>query len=165
MDEPGCGPSCLGGAEPDLAAFAGADPHQRRRILLKQTARFAVALSRWMEGHNCDGLSYVRLQVLEALSGGPIIMRDLADRLGISARNTTALTDALEAAGLVERHPHPTDRRATLVALTDTGSALATSHLGPAQASLDRLFDGFSAEEETQFLTSLLRLAKGLGTR
>src|SRR5579863_5976471 len=96
-DESGCGPPCLGAAhKPDLAAFAAADPDQRRRILVRQTARFAAAFTRWMEGHSCDGLSYGRLQVLEALGDGPTIMRDIAGRLGISPRNTTGVVDALE---------------------------------------------------------------------
>lgn len=38
----------------------------------------------------------------------------------------TTLVDALEAEGWVERRPHPTDRRATLVVLTDEGATEAS---------------------------------------
>lgn len=163
VDQHGCGPPGPGGPpRPDRAAFAAADAELRRRILARQTARFAAAFTRWVDAYACDGLSYGRLQVLEALGDGPTIMRDLSDRLGISPRNTTAVIDALESAGLVERHPHPTDRRATLVGLTARGAAAAAARLGPAQAALDRLFEGFSAEEEEQFLTGLLRLVDAL---
>ena len=41
----------------------------------------------------------------------------------MTARNVTGLIDALEHDGLVERLPHPSDRRATLVRLTVAGTA------------------------------------------
>jgi DNA-binding MarR family transcriptional regulator len=45
----------------------------------------------------------------------------LADHLGIAPRSATEVADALESAGLVKRSPDPTDRRAVLLSLTDTG--------------------------------------------
>jgi DNA-binding MarR family transcriptional regulator len=48
---------------------------------------------------------------------GPLTQRDLAERLLLSSGAVTFLVDRLEQAGLVQRQPHPTDRRATLVAL------------------------------------------------
>jgi DNA-binding MarR family transcriptional regulator len=143
---------------PDPAAFASLDDASRRRLLVAQTARFAAAFARWMDSQACDGLSYPRLRVLETLaSNGPRMMRELAEQLGISARNTTAVVDALEGAGLVARRPHPTDRRATLVELTP-GGAGATAALGPTFDSLGRLFDGFAAADEELFFASVGRL-------
>ncbi len=46
-------------------------------------------------------------------------MGDLAEDLGITARTVTTLVDALEREGLLVRLPDPTDRRATLLALTE----------------------------------------------
>lgn len=45
----------------------------------------------------------------------------LASGLGVTPRRVTALVQALEADGFVERHPHPTDGRSTLGAITDGG--------------------------------------------
>lgn len=50
---------------------------------------------------------------------------DLAAHLHIAPRSATEVVDALEAKGLVERTPDPTDRRATLVALTASGEELS----------------------------------------
>jgi DNA-binding MarR family transcriptional regulator len=58
---------------------------------------------------------------------GPTNQGTLARELGVSPRNITGLVDGLEAAGLVERAPHPHDRRPTLVTLTDDGSHAATT--------------------------------------
>jgi len=65
------------------------------------------------------GMTYSRGRVVAALhASGPVLMRALSDAVGVSPRTITGLTDALEADGWVERRAHPTDRRATLVALT-----------------------------------------------
>jgi DNA-binding MarR family transcriptional regulator len=44
-----------------------------------------------------------------------------AQRLGIDRTSMVALLDALEAKGLVSRHPHAADRRRNVVELTDAG--------------------------------------------
>ena len=51
-------------------------------------------------------------------------LREIADRLRIAPRSATEVIDGLEERGLVTRVPHPRDRRATLVVLTDDGRQL-----------------------------------------
>ncbi|GGU94540.1 MarR family transcriptional regulator [Actinomadura cremea] len=53
---------------------------------------------------------------------GPMTMRDLADRMSCEPSNATFIVDRLERLGLVERRPHPTDRRAKILALTPRGT-------------------------------------------
>ncbi len=65
-------------------------------------------------------LSGSRLRLLLAVEEvGRLRMGDLADDLGITARTVTTLVDALEREGLLARLPDPTDRRATLLELTE----------------------------------------------
>jgi MarR family transcriptional regulator, organic hydroperoxide resistance regulator len=54
----------------------------------------------------------------------PISMRELAERLKSDPSNLTGLIDRLEARGLVERRPDPTDRRIKGLALTAAGAQL-----------------------------------------
>ena len=54
----------------------------------------------------------------------PLPMRDLAARLKCDPSNITGLIDRLEARGLVERRPHPADRRVKYLILTPDGRAL-----------------------------------------
>jgi DNA-binding MarR family transcriptional regulator len=54
----------------------------------------------------------------------PISMRQLAERLKSDPSNLTGLIDRLEARGLVERRPDPTDRRIKGLALTPAGEQL-----------------------------------------
>jgi DNA-binding MarR family transcriptional regulator len=69
------------------------------------------------------GGSVARLRALRmlALEGVPLRMRDLSELLGVVARTTTTLVDSLERDGLVSRVPHPEDRRAFLIDLTEAG--------------------------------------------
>jgi DNA-binding MarR family transcriptional regulator len=72
-----------------------------------------------------QGLTPARTHLLWELGRrGPSTQRVLADALDVSARNVTGLVDALEETGFVVRRPHPDDRRATLVTLTDRGTAV-----------------------------------------
>src|SRR5215472_2857951 len=65
------------------------------------------------------GMSYARGRVVAALTvSGPVLMRALSEDVGVTPRTITGLIDALEKDGWVERRAHPTDRRATIVALT-----------------------------------------------
>jgi DNA-binding MarR family transcriptional regulator len=65
------------------------------------------------------GMSYARGRVVAALrASGPVLMRALSQDVGVTPRTITGLIDALEADGWVERRAHPSDRRATIVALT-----------------------------------------------
>jgi DNA-binding MarR family transcriptional regulator len=74
------------------------------------------------------GLTRARATVLARLHRvGPTNQRTLARELDVSPRNITGLVDALEAAGLVERAPHPQDRRAILVTLTGKGTTAAAA--------------------------------------
>lgn len=76
-------------------------------------------LERFEQRH---GLSTARVHLLWQLgTAGPATQRSLADALRVSPRNVTGLVDALVDSGHVTREPHPTDRRAVVVTLTDAG--------------------------------------------
>jgi MarR family transcriptional regulator, organic hydroperoxide resistance regulator len=55
---------------------------------------------------------------------GPMTMGELAERLSCEPSNATFILDRLEKRGLIERRPHPTDRRAKQLVLTSDGTAL-----------------------------------------
>src|ERR1700722_9298518 len=87
----------------------------------------------------------------------PAAMRDLADYFNFDASYCTTLVDGLEAQGIAERRPHPTDRRIKTVVLTDKGRqvlARARSLMGEAPPS----FRSLSPAEQRR---PRARLAKG----
>jgi DNA-binding MarR family transcriptional regulator len=134
--------------------------------LVEQTAGFAEGFMRWIGANVTDGLSYPRVRLLKELHGrGPAIMRELADQIGLTARNMTVAVDTLEAEGLVRRRPHPTDRRALLVELTAAGEQAADALVQPRVRSIGELFDELAPERQAQFLEAVVALLAGLRRR
>ncbi|GAA5058150.1 DNA-binding MarR family transcriptional regulator [Thermocatellispora tengchongensis] len=66
------------------------------------------------------GLTPTQVVALRELSD-PITARELANRMSCEASNATFVLDRLEQQGLIERRPHPTDRRAKQIVLTPAG--------------------------------------------
>jgi len=84
--------------------------------------------------------------------------QELAQAVGIEGATLTRHLDGLEDAGLVERAPHPDDRRATQVELTADGEEMF-QRLRRAAAGFDRrLRTGFTDDELAQLRESLERL-------
>jgi DNA-binding MarR family transcriptional regulator len=68
------------------------------------------------------GIDGRQLAVLITLdTTAPLSQQDAALRLGVDRTTMVALIDALEAAGLVARAPHPDDRRKNTVSITARG--------------------------------------------
>ena len=87
--------------------------------LLEVSLLFQADISRSM---SALGLTVMKTHLLwEVHQHGPRPQQRLAEALGVSARHVTALVDALESDDYARRRPHPHDRRAVLVELTDKG--------------------------------------------
>lgn len=105
---------------------------------------------------------------------GPSSQRALADVLQVSPRNVTGLVDALEEGGYVLRSPHPTDRRTTLVRLTEQGGTTMAQMERDRRALAADLVTDLEAEQLEQFahaldtvtqrLRRLVEAADGSGT-
>jgi DNA-binding MarR family transcriptional regulator len=67
-----------------------------------------------------DGREFGVLALFSA--DGPLSQQQAAQRLVIDRTTMVALVDGLERKGLVERRPHPSDRRKNTVALTAQGT-------------------------------------------
>jgi len=146
---------------PTTSADAALDiPH---RELLEMTSRFAHGFLRWVDVRPAGGLTYPRLRVLEALHcQGPAKMKTLADTLGLTARNMTAVADSLESEGLLRRVDHPSDRRVTLLELTDAGLVAADQSLVPRLAEISRLFDELSPAARNELRDTLAVLVAAM---
>ena len=110
---------------------AGTDPrHADLAVsIVGRLFRLAPQLTELLDlGAREYGMGFARGRVLWALQeSGPVVMRALSERLGISPRTVTGLIDALEADGWVTRSPHPHDRRATIISVTPTAEAALTT--------------------------------------
>jgi len=117
------------------------------QALIEAFERLGPVYLRWVRsqaGPEATGLSVARLRMLGLLRGlGPNPMGVIAREAGISARTLTALVDRLEREGLAQRIPHPSDRRATLISITDDGERALRACLKPHRAAVAALFREF----------------------
>ncbi len=112
---------------------------------------------------NPDELTWSQTVALSRLEkAGPMTTADLARAESVKPQSMGATLAELEREGLVERHPHPTDGRQVLFALTAEGvearrkrSAAKQKWLLAAMAKLD--------PGEQQMLMSAVALIKRLG--
>jgi DNA-binding MarR family transcriptional regulator len=84
---------------------------------------------------------------------GDLRLSELAEHLRIAARSATEVVDDLETRGLAGRRPDPADRRATLVALTESGQAAAAA----VEAARRAFFTDLSTADQAE-LARILRL-------
>lgn len=87
-----------------------------------------IVLGRINQALSPMSLTFSRFEALALLSfarKNSMAMARLGERLQVHPTSVTSTIDRLERDGLVERSPHPDDRRATLVTLTGDGKKLA----------------------------------------
>jgi DNA-binding MarR family transcriptional regulator len=100
-----------------------------------------------------------QLRALRVLSrNGPIRLSRLSDKLHIAPRSATEVTDALESRGLVERQPDLTDRRATLVQLTEHGRSVLDAIRAARGSEAERLFSQLSPADQADLARILGQL-------
>jgi DNA-binding MarR family transcriptional regulator len=108
---------------------------------------------------DATGLPFSRLRALRRLASAPMTMKELADAANMDAPAATVAVNYLEQRGLVERYPHPENRRAKLVCLTTAGQrVVATAH-----NVSDQVPDAINALPPEDLATLLKILAKVSG--
>jgi DNA-binding MarR family transcriptional regulator len=103
-----------------------------------------------------------RLRVLLDVSQfGSIRMSDLAKNLGVEARVVTQFVDTLEGQNLLVRTADPTDRRATLVKLTDEALPIIEKAREIMEQAAEKIFESVSIDSRKQLIYCLSQLTEG----
>lgn len=96
------------------------------RQLSLAITQYVAALARAMNLGVSEVLAMQHLYQSEGFT-----VSTLGSRLSMTSGAVTALVDRLQARGYVSRHPHPTDRRSFVLALTPLGAQEAVRHIRP----------------------------------
>jgi DNA-binding MarR family transcriptional regulator len=89
----------------------------------------------------------------------------LADHFHRSKVAAFHLISKVEAQGLVERRPNPSDGRSNLIYLTPRGRAIVDQLIPLAQGNLDRALAGIPAADVETTRRVLSRISENLGAR
>ncbi|WP_371113413.1 MarR family transcriptional regulator [Microbacterium sp. cf332] len=107
---------------------------------------------------NATDLSALRMLSIREQRGELVKPHDLARHLGISSASTTKLLDRLAKEGFIEREPHPNDRRALVITLTDSSRRDFGRHFAARMSRMRGAMDPFSPDEldtVTRFLAGM----------
>ena len=95
-------------------------------LLWQVTSRWQGTLRTALRPFELTHPQFVLLASLTWLNAdGPVTQRHLADHVAMDRMTTSQVLRTLESRGLVERAPHPSDRRARALAVTKRGADLA----------------------------------------
>jgi DNA-binding MarR family transcriptional regulator len=109
------------------------------------------------------GLTRSQWQVLAMLSKHEgIHQKGLADLLELESITLVRLLDKMAERGLVERRRHPTDRRLSLLFLTEQAHPLLQLMRSMGKTTREEATAGFSAEEEQLLLGLIQRMRANL---
>src|SRR5262249_38619819 len=115
------------------------DPQELARLFGQFGKAFGRRMCQEMER---AGTTPARARLLGAVNFcGSCKVGESGARRGVKPRNVTKRVDALEGEGVVVRKPHPHDRRATLLSLTDRGTAVCRESLTANHAAVANLFE------------------------
>jgi MarR family transcriptional regulator for hemolysin len=127
-------------------------------MLSRASHSLTTELTAALEG---SGISPRGHAVLAAAAGGEHTQTDLARVVGIDKTTMMVTLDELEAAGLAQRRPLSTDRRARLVVVTAAGDKKLRQVEKVFDRVRDDVLDVLAEEEREVFLRCLGRLACG----
>ena len=133
---------------PDLAAML--------TLLARQTV---AAEQPVLAGHGLSMWGYI---VLSALDGSPTrTQAALAEAIGADKTRIIPTLDDLQEHGYIERTPDPEDRRARLLAITESGRSIKDSVQVAIQRGEERWLGQLSASDRDVFLRVLRQLTFG----
>jgi DNA-binding MarR family transcriptional regulator len=111
------------------------------------------------------GLTFARYEALVLLTFArrhALPMRVMGERLQLHPTSVTNIVDRLEKDGLVKRMPHPTDRRTTLVEITDDGRS-RRERATKAVTTIDFGLVGLTDRQTEQLTDLLTKVRKATG--
>ena len=129
-------------------------PHDQAIMKVLEAVRaFSDAMDRMHGGMkrdmdmNATDLAALRMLIVREGRGETVSPHQVADHLRISTASTTKLLDRLSASGHIERRPHPSDRRARILVLTDESRSSFFRHFGERLQRMRGVAERFTDDE------------------
>jgi MarR family transcriptional regulator for hemolysin len=99
--------------------------------------------------------------VLSSALGAGLTQTEIADMVDIDKTTMVVTMDALESAGYAERHPSPTDRRARVVVVTETGREMVAKADDLYREVVGSVLGSLPDDERDGLVNGLTRLVEG----
>jgi DNA-binding MarR family transcriptional regulator len=130
--------------------------------LLRTTDLVFAADSSLLARHQLSPGRFTVLMQLNRHPGQPETPATLADAAGVTRATMTGLLDTLEKDGLVKRSPAPSDRRLTLIQLTEAGTLLLERVIPEYFRNVAGMMGALSEDERAQLVRLLQKIESQL---
>ncbi len=126
------------------------------------TEDLALLLIRFQDalGGQYAQLSRPKLRLMVKLTGGPVSVSELAERLHISSPAVSQMIDKLASDGLVVRLSREEDQRLVSVMITPRGEEVLAEALGAFRERVQSLMSVLTSEEQIMFTRLLQTLGQ-----
>jgi DNA-binding MarR family transcriptional regulator len=114
---------------------------------------------------NATDLAALRMLIVREQRGEAVSPHDVADHLRISTASTTKLLDRLSASGHIERRPHPHDRRARVVVLTEVSRQEFFRHFGSHLGAMKEVAEHYDDAQLAVFARFLGEMSEAIDPR
>jgi DNA-binding MarR family transcriptional regulator len=144
------------------------DEHSEHAAIGRQVGRFIrlserlFATLKWHEARGLERPAYVLLSRVAV--DGPFRLSALATDVSLDLSTVSRQVAALENAGLVRRRPDESDRRASLVEVTDVGLEVFAENRDRWLAIWEALLADWTPHERQEFAALFTRLNESLST-
>ena len=145
------------------------DEHSEHAAIGRQVGRFIrlserlYATLKWNEaGRGLERPAYILLSRVAV--DGPFRLSALATDVSLDLSTVSRQVAALENAGLVRRLPDPSDKRASLVEVTELGGEVFAENRDRWLAIWEDLLADWTPQERRQFAALFTRLNESLST-
>lgn len=129
------------------------DPSEGYAAALEQATRGLLDVNVVALGRMEDKVSPAHLRALQALHRlGASHVSDLAEALEVPPSTSSRLSDRLADQGLITRQVSPTNRRATLLELTEAGRQVLAEFIAARRAALGEIAQRLSDEDREALL-------------
>lgn len=147
---------------PDRTAAAADDPEHHRFPPLLRRCWFGLnqQFRRRIAPVGLTPDQFTTLRWLAENDPAGMTQRDLGRLMSSDPNTITSILKRMEAAGLVRRSPHPEDRRANCIRITETGCELLARARAHARALQDAALSAIPPEKREEFLEHLDRVAR-----
>ena len=119
-------------------------------------------LSRPFQGDSISLSAFNLMSVLDHQENHSAPLNEIGRLLLVTRANVTGLVDSLVKRGMVERVPHPSDRRIILAHLLPLGREYMAQRKPVHLRILKQISQDFTAEEKGQLKSLLVRLRDGI---
>jgi len=121
-----------------------------------------ISVAIFLQETEAFGITPVQFAALQSVLATPDMdQRTLAGAIGQDASTTTGVIDRLEARGLMQWRPSPTDRRARCLSITDAGRKLLQSVTPAVLHAQDLLLEPLPERERAEFMRLIAVLVDG----